>query len=156
VARDIATGRATAAGEGPDGCYSCLVHNSCIDDTTYGDTDQECDDMTGVFDAGAAAGTADSVLCLDTVSCILASSCEQISIAACYCGTYGVTSGCYGNPAPVPINGACITPISNGLGFPPDDATDITGAYTDHSRPAGRANQIFSCARIMPCTSCWQ
>jgi hypothetical protein len=156
VAYDIAKGRATAAGESPNSCYSCLAFNSCLDDITYGDMNQECDEMTGVVDAGARAGTADSVLCLDTVSCILASSCAAHSVAVCYCGTHSLTNGCSGNPPPVPDDGACVTAISNGMGLPRDDATDILGAFTDQARPAGRADQIFACAHIAPCTSCWQ
>jgi hypothetical protein len=157
VARDIAKGNATTMGDSPSGCYACLVNGGCIDDITFGDTAHECDDLTGLFDAGAQAGTAESSLCLTTLSCLLASpSCASGALSTCYCGTAGVATACQGNPAPGPINGTCATQIANGLGYPPSDGTDITKHLTDQTKPAGMADQILQCALSNTCTACLQ
>jgi hypothetical protein len=155
VAHDIAAGRATLAGETPDACYTCLVAGGCIDDTTFGDRGNECDDFgTVVFDAGGGAGRSDTSLCLGALSCILASSCASTAPSRCYCGSAGVSTACQGNPAPGPIDGPCAAAIADGLGFPPSDGTDITKNLTDKSKPSGLADQIFQCALSNSCASC--
>jgi hypothetical protein len=157
VAHDIATGHATlAAGEAANGCYPCLVNGGCLDDITFGDNGHECGDLAGVLDAGAKAGTDEQTLCMNTVSCILSSSCATHATSACYCGTAGVATACQGNPAPGPINGACDQVIADGLGYPPSDGTDITKHLTDLTLPAGMADQIFQCALSNSCTACLQ
>jgi hypothetical protein len=157
VAKDIAKGNATTMGVAPSGCYSCLVNGGCIDDITFGDTAHECEDLTGLFGAGAKAGTSESLLCLQTLQCILASpSCASSSISSCYCGTAGVTTACQGNPAPGPINGACAQQIADGLGYPPSDGTDITKHLTDQTLPAGMADQVLVCAIANTCAACLQ
>jgi hypothetical protein len=154
VAHDIAAGHATFAGDAADSCYTCLLNGGCLDDFTFGDVDHECGDRVGVLDAGAKAGTSEVTLCLNTVSCILATSCASAATSGCYCGTAGVATACQGNPAPGPINGACEQVIADGLGFPPSDGTDITKHLTDTTLPAGMADQIFQCALSNTCTAC--
>jgi hypothetical protein len=131
-----------------DTCYRCLVNAGCLDDTAFGDSNNECDEMTGTLN-----GSSKTTLCLNVVSCILGSSCASPP-SACYCGTAGVSTACQGNPAPGPITGACDTQIAAGLGFPVTDGTDIVKNLTDTTKPAGRADQIFQCAASSGCNDC--
>jgi hypothetical protein len=155
VTRDVAKGLVTSNVD--NGCYACLYNGGCIDDVTLGDVGHECGDLPNTaFDAGAHAGTSEQTLCLNTVSCILSTSCATQATSACYCGTAGVATACQGNPAPGPINGFCVPQIADGLGYPPSDGTDITKHLTDTTRPAGMADQIFQCALSNTCTACLQ
>jgi hypothetical protein len=145
VAKDVATGKATAAGPDPAGsCYTCLLNGGCLDDTTFGDTGHECGDLPAALQAN----------CASTLSCILSTKCAAASVSICYCGTAGVATACQGNPAPGPINGACDMQISTGLGFPLTDGTDNTKHLTDTTLAAGMADQIFQCALSNACSAC--
>jgi hypothetical protein len=157
VQHDIDEGNATAAaGDGADGCYSCLLMAGCLDDTEYQDHSIECGDLSATFNAGAQAGTADSTLCLATLSCILQTSCAAggVSVDNCYCGPTHAGSVCAS--AGSAVDGACLTPEVNGLGFDVSDNTDILKNFDDNTRPAGMINQTFQCAVANTCTSCLQ
>jgi len=146
VAHDIAKGKATAPGPDPSGsCYACLLGGGCLDDTQFSDTGKECED---------AIATGTTAQCSTVISCILGSSCASSAVSTCYCGTASVSGACQGNPAPGPINGACDTQISTGLGFALTDGTDNTKNLTDITRAAGRADQIFQCAQSNSCAAC--
>jgi hypothetical protein len=147
VAKDVAKGKATAAGPDPAGsCYTCLLNGGCLDDVTFGDTGHECGDLG----AGLQAN------CASTLSCILGSNCASTSVATCYCGTAGVSTTCQGNPAAGPINGACASQIATGLGFPVTDGTDNTKQLTNTTLASGMADQIFVCGLANGCTACQQ
>jgi hypothetical protein len=157
VQHDIDDGNATAdGGDGANGCYACLLMAGCLDDTEYGDHGIECGDLTGTFDAGAQAGTADSTLCLATLACILQTSCAAGGVAVdnCYCGPTHAGSACAA--AGSAVDGACLTPEVNGLGFDLSDNTDILKNFDDNTRPTGMANQTFQCAVANMCNSCLQ
>jgi len=157
VQHDIDNGNATpAGGDGVDGCYACLLMAGCIDDTEYSDHGIECGDLTGTFNAGAQAGTADPTLCLATLACILRTSCAAggVSVDNCYCGPTHAGSACAA--AGSAVDGACLTPEVNGLGFDVSDNTDILKNFDDNTRPAGMANQTFQCAVANSCNSCLQ
>jgi hypothetical protein len=159
VQQDIDQGNATAAGgDSATGCYPCLFMNGCIDDTVFPDTDHECGDLSGTFGAGAQSGTADSALCLDTLACILQTSCTAVAgtseISNCYCGPTHDGTACAS--AGSAVNGACLTPEVNGLGFDVSDNTDILKNFTDTALPTGMANQILQCAISNACTACLQ
>jgi hypothetical protein len=144
VQHDIAAGHAATTD-----CYSCLLNAGCLDDTQFGDTNHECGDLTGKFDAGAQAGQPDSTLCMNAVSCVLQTSCSSSDISICYCGPTNAGNACQTAANP---NGACYTQEINGLGVS-DNAT-VLKDYTDTTRPAGMANQIFSCAESNSCSAC--
>jgi hypothetical protein len=150
VAYDIKQGKATAAGPDPAAsCYACLTQNGCIDDTHFGDINLECDDP------GLTVGTASQ--CRGIIDCIFASNtgmgtCAKQSVAACYCGTAGLTTTCHANPSAA--NGACAALIAAGLGFPPDDGIDVEAHYTEAFRAGGRATAMFSCALANGCAAC--
>jgi len=127
------------------GCYLCLINGGCLDDTIFTDSNHECGDFTV---------TAQQQECLDTVNCVLGSSCAQTAASTCYCGTAGVATTCQGNPAAGPINGACASQIATGLGFAESDGTDITKNLTDTTKPGGMAMQIFQCAISNQCVTC--
>jgi hypothetical protein len=156
VQHDIDDGNASGdGGDGDNGCYACLLMAGCLDDTEYGDHGIECGDLTGTFNAGAQAGTADSTLCLATLACILQTSCASgEAVSSCYCGPTHAGSACAaaGNA----VDGACLTPEVNGLGFGVSDNTDILKNFDDNTRPTGMANQTFQCAVANTCTSCLQ
>jgi hypothetical protein len=155
VAHDVAKGQATMGVD--NGCYACLYNGGCLDDVTFGDNGHECEDLpNAAFDAGAQAGKSEDSLCLQTLSCLLSTSCASAAVSGCYCGTAGVATSCQGNPAPGPINGACAQPIADGLGYPVSDGTDITKHLTDTTKPAGVADQILQCALSNTCTACLQ
>lgn len=163
VQHDIDTGVATAAGPDPENddmpplgsCYACLLAGGCIDDTTFGDTDHECEDVSPPF-----AGSTTVAECETVLTCILGSgngtaSCASAAVSGCYCGTAPVSGTCQGNPAPGPINGACAMEIAMGLAFPVSDGTDITKNFDDTTKAAGRADQIFQCAQSNGCAACY-
>jgi hypothetical protein len=154
VAHDIAAARATPSGFAPGACYTCLIDAGCIDDTVFADTNLECGDLSGTLDAGAGAGTAGSALCLDTIACVLATSCATSSDLHCFCGTAKEDGACQGNPAPGPVDGACAASVADGLGVPQTDGTDVARDLTNAALPAGRAMNIFACARAGGCTAC--
>jgi hypothetical protein len=157
VAHDIAALRATTtSGFAPGACYTCLVDSGCIDDTSFGDANLECGDLSGTIDAGAGAGTPAATLCMDTLSCVLATSCAASSDLHCFCGAAKEDAACQGDPAPGPIDGACAAPIADGLGMPSSDGTDVTRNMTNAALPAGRAMSMFACARMSGCTACLQ
>jgi hypothetical protein len=144
VAHDIAAGHAATTD-----CYSCLVQSGCLDDTQFGDHGHECDDLTGTFDQGPKAGTLASSLCLDALRCVLATSCSSSDISISYCGPNNAGNACQTAASP---DGACYGPEIDGLGVT-DNAT-VLKDYTDTNRPAGMANQIFSCAESNGCAAC--
>jgi hypothetical protein len=156
VGRDIALGLVTAAG--PDSaatnCYPCLWQNSCIDDTVNGDVNHECEDT------GITTGTATQ--CETVITCILGSGtgsaeCASNGVSTCYCGTDSASacsSGTSTAPVTAGVNGTCDTAIAAGLGFPLGDGSDIGPNFTATTRAAGRADQIFTCARSNTCSSC--
>ncbi len=153
VSDDVAKGMATSPGPDPASSgYTCLLNGGCIDDTVFHDTGRECDDFDGTTFQGTSAAT----LCENTIACILGTGCAAGggSLSACYCGT-GPASACQGNPAPGPINGVCASQIAASLGLPLNDATDVFKDFTDTSRPAGRALEIFECALSNDCTTCF-
>jgi hypothetical protein len=146
VAHDIANAKVTPdAGEGPGACYACLWNAGCLDDTNFHDTNQECGDLTGNFGVGPAAGSAASTLCLDTLSCILRTSCAATGGAGggCYCGMSLGAGTCGTAP-----NGPCVIQESDGLMTPP------IPSFSDPTTPSGRANTILTCAVTNNCTSC--
>jgi hypothetical protein len=151
VAHDISEGNATlAGGDGPNGCYSCLLNAGCLNDNVFGDSGNECGDLTG-----AAGSTADPSLCISTLSCVLSTSCASgDSVSNCYCGPTHAGSACAA--AGATVNGACVTQEVAGLGFPIADNTDILKNFDDKTRSSGLANEIFQCAISNACQTCLQ
>jgi hypothetical protein len=145
VQHDIARGAASTTP-----CYSCLLQAGCIDDTSFGDTNHECGDLAGTFDAGPQSGTTSSTLCLNTVSCIFGSSCSSSSVSTCYCGS-STGSACQNATT---TDGACVTQEVAGLGL--TTSQSILQNFTDTTRPSGMANQLFQCAVSSNCAACLQ
>jgi hypothetical protein len=141
VAHDIAAGHAATVD-----CYACLMSSGCLDDTQFGDKNHECGDLSGTFGSGAAPA-----LCLDTVSCILSTSCSASDVSICYCGPSHAGNACQTAANP---DGQCKAQELAGLGVT-DNAT-VLKDYTDTTRPSGMANQIFACAESNSCGACLQ
>jgi hypothetical protein len=144
VQHDIDAGHAATTD-----CYSCMVNAGCIDDTLFGDTHHECGDLTGAFNAGPRAGAPSADLCLATVDCVLASSCQSGDIADCYCGIGASGSQCQTLATPA---GPCVGAETDGLGLTSN--TQVLQSLTDTTRPSGMANQLFACAQSNGCAAC--
>jgi len=149
VQRDIESHLATAPGPDPAGsCYECLLQNTCIDDTRFGDTGHECGD--------AAITVGSETECEAIVDCVLATSCSASSVAACYCG--GLTSAqcAAANGGKSPPLGACAA--EEYAGFPgassEGDGAFIAGRYTSARYAGGLANALFNCAVNAGCVAC--
>ncbi len=145
VQHDITAGNAATTP-----CYACLLGAGCIDDTVFGDKGNECDDLAGTFGAGPSAGTASSALCIDTVGCVLGTSCASSGVAGCFCGSFS-GSDCLTAPTP---NGACYAQEIDGLGLSSNQA--VLEGFTNTTLPSGMANQLFQCALSNQCAACLQ
>jgi len=132
--KDINAGHAST-----QDCYSCLWNNSCLNDTQFSDTNHECGDL-------AAASVA---ACTSTLSCIISTGCANNDIQDCFCGADNPGNSCQTAANP---DGACKTQEIAGLGV--SDAPTVLKNLTDTTRPAGMANQIFSCAKTNSCAAC--
>jgi len=146
VAHDIASGLATAPGPDPDGsCYACAALAGCLDDSQFGDTGHECEDVAGAPGAGE---------CEATIACILQSSCAADSVSTCYCGSAPVSGTCAAVGSSNAANGACKAVEATGLGLAATDGLDVLKSFTSTTLPAGVANNIFQCAQSNSCTAC--
>jgi len=145
---DITAGTASAAGNAPtNGCYYCMFQEGCIDDTVYGDSNNECGDPLTV---GTAAQ------CLATQACIISSGCASSAVVNCYCGT-APSSGTCNNSAPNgAANGVCDSQIAAGDGFAVDDGHNNLVNLENTSYASGKADQMFQCAISNNCTACLQ
>jgi hypothetical protein len=157
VQYDIQNGQATVAG-GDVGCYACLVSAECVDIPLAKRpiTDHECGDLPTTTFAGNAngggAGQQQSALCLDTLQCIMNTTCDQdsVGISFCYCGTGGGgLLNCSTNGASA--NGACFTQETDGFTYAPTNASSILDNYTVNSAPSGVANALISCSDTNDC-----
>ncbi len=172
VARDIAQGNLTAAGQlkpssgtGPSfvqgSCYTCLNFKDCLDGNG-GDTGNECGDSPDLSTGAVGSGVGQ---CIATLTCILNTDCQgaggiagtsavaaQETVGLCYCGGNNPGSTCL--TAGTNTNGLCVTQEAAGFGFAFSDNTDIVPNLTSQSFPSGEANEIFGCAKSNKCTIC--
>jgi hypothetical protein len=141
-------------------CDTCAHTNGCVDDTTAGTTNENCDDQTGNATAGPAAGTANKTLCFADLQCVLppTNSCARVTsgstvgaaIGPCYCGPAEPGTGCL---SATDQNGVCLTQIQNGLETT-NPGTISTGLATP-TTPGGVANAIVKCLISNKCGSCF-
>lgn len=125
-------------------CYACLVNFSCLDDQAFGDSNNECEDLSGNATAGGATGTSNDALCLSTIDCALQTSCAATDVAACYCGSFA-GSACA--TATVPGNGACAMIEANGADHTVNDSASVVSPLlANKTLPSGRADAIFACS----------
>jgi hypothetical protein len=141
VQHDIAAGHAATTD-----CYSCMLNAGCIDDTSFGDSGHECEDLAGTFGPN---GKTSSSLCAATVQCVFQTSCQGNDVSDCFCGIGVSSAACQTIATPT---GPCYAQEVEGLGF--SDDTHVLQDYTDTSRPAGMANQLFACAKSNDCAAC--
>jgi hypothetical protein len=160
VQHDIDKGLATVPGPDPmncplgmgmpcnagTSCYGCLFNFTCIDDTSFGDTDKECEDA--VITIGTDAE------CLTIVNCVFQNKCANPQISDCYCGSAPTLGSCSANPSGE--NGVCASEEAAGLGYAVADGTDIINHFTAGNRSGGVANALFNCAINNGCTMCTQ
>lgn len=169
VARDIAQGNTTAAGQlkpfvsaaNSGSCYTCLNANSCLDDNQQ-DVGNECSDAADL--SGGAAGSGVDQ-CISTLGCILGSDCQgaggitgtsataaQENVQLCYCGGNNAGSAC--STAGAATNGLCVNQEAAGFGFVFSDNKDILAHYGDQTLPSGIANAVYQCAAANHCALC--
>jgi hypothetical protein len=129
-------------------CLTCARQSGCLDP---GDT---CGDLAGqLVAAGSDAGGSRETMCLDTLSCVLDTFCneEASSVDGCICGQQGRaecrTNGPLSDPA-----GDCIAQEQAGL-----ETSDVNAELTaegDKTLGAGMANALFICLERAPCDDC--
>jgi hypothetical protein len=146
VNRDIAHGNFTGTTLTNSSCYSCMVNNGGLDDTT-GDQGNECGDVTGSATLTGITGTA---ACLATLQCIVTNACDTgspPSPISCLCGS-AVGSACLTSGA---ANGPCLQDEINGLdigtgtvlgSLVEGDPTSTQKAFATKALGSGQANSI--------------
>jgi hypothetical protein len=140
-------------------CYQCMLTNGCIDDapvgsipgvTTYGDVGLECEDLA----SGVYMGETQEQLCLDAVTCALASGCggaappNAASSVNCYCGTVTGTV-CSAGGAVGQCASAQATAAKSSV------PTEIIGRASNSAFPIGMADSMIQCAITNGCTRCY-
>jgi hypothetical protein len=111
VAEDIAQNKLTNGQlSATRSCYECLRNNGGLDDDLVAtDKGNECGDVTG---SATLTGETDTQACLDTLTCMIAHSCDTASPPSqCLCGT-AAGSACLTAGA---ANGPCLLNELNGL-----------------------------------------
>jgi hypothetical protein len=114
---------------GPD-CLSCAATNQCFGGQMV------CEAFgSQVADAGPAAGQTRQQLCLDTLSCIVATNCaaDVPSVEPCYC------AACITSTGP----GECRATEERGLETTVPSV--VLNAFNDLTLGAGMANSIVQC-----------
>jgi hypothetical protein len=148
-------------------CYECLMNNGGLDDDLVAtDKGNECGDVpTPEGGSATLTGETGTQACLDTLSCMIARSCDTASPPSqCFCGT-AAGSACLTAGA---ANGPCLQNELNGLdvttGCPAGgpgatlgalvecDPTATQTVYTSKTLGSGMANSIGSFA-FLNCTS---
>jgi hypothetical protein len=135
-------------------CYACMTDKGCIDDAppkslpgvvTYGDTGLECGDLSTAEDQR---------LCLEALSCVLATNCTRTQspqkIAAsdnCYCGDESGTN-CVAGKA----NGACKSAYE--VAARSEVPWDVIARMANSNVALGRANTLVQCAVNNSCSTC--
>jgi hypothetical protein len=140
-------------------CYNCLVNAACLNDDTFGDVGHECGDVTGTAAKGASTGALRSDLCLQTIQCILNTSCASQDPSICYCGSLGAGDACTTSANPAASNGPCSSLEVNTLEhLSTDPPSAVIPDFYNLNLGGGRANQIFACASgtISICPMCRQ
>jgi hypothetical protein len=135
-------------------CYECMTDKGCIDDAppksvpgvvTYGDTGLECGDLSTADDQR---------LCLEALSCVLATNCTRTQspqkIAAsdnCYCGDESGTN-CVAGKA----SGACKSAyeVAAQSAVP----WDVLSRMANYNVALGKANTLVQCAVNNSCSTC--
>ncbi len=135
----------------------------CIDDDKNNDVGQECGDLAGTVGSGNAAAETASQACLNTLTCVFGSGCQNAAaqnagatdgIGNCFCGSNDLTStACSAaptiatGPSTAAPNGSCAQTELDGFGDTTATAnTPVLGGYTTNTTGSGMANNIFACA----------
>jgi hypothetical protein len=108
-----------------------------------------CKTIAGNATAGPAAGTSRSDLCVETLACVVPSSCAAVSGATCYCGTAS-GAGCLTAGA---ANGVCKSQLERSLET--TDPATIATSFGDDTRGGGRAMLLVTCLSDNACASCF-
>jgi hypothetical protein len=127
---------------------SCL---SCAESSCPGET-IGCGTIGGTPDAGRdAAALSRSQLCVDTLVCVLATSCDSADTATCYCGDGG-RGICW---VPDVAKGECKSTIERG--FETTDPKRILEGLesSDRETGGGWAFLLARCLRDNACMSCF-
>ncbi|HEY2511516.1 MAG TPA: hypothetical protein VGI39_11695 [Polyangiaceae bacterium] len=148
VQKDITGGQVTGTTLSAGSCYSCLLNAGCLDDVTFNDQGNECSDVPATSPVDAGSST-EAQLCLNTISCVVGSQCASSDVSICFCGPTNAGNACQTAANP---NGACFNQEVTGLGTSVN--ATVLKNYTDKTRPAGMANQIFACAEVNSCAAC--
>lgn len=134
-------------------CYNCMVAYGALDDSVYGDTDNECEDVAGTAQHGAQAGQNRASLCAQVIECALAVSLPSADPALLYCGTLG-DEGCCTAWSPSTANGPCKTIELAAIEHSSTEApSSVVPDLYNPNYGGGQANIIFAKAQSGGCTS---
>lgn len=135
------------------GCYSCMVNNYCLDSSLWGVTGQECEDLVGVAQGGARAGTSRKQICYDLISCMFRTGCGSIDVDECYCGSMNGAACAVGPSANT--NGLCKQQELDAVEMFDDGPNGVAAAaLSNTSLAGGMANMLASCADGNNCYMC--
>jgi len=137
------------------GCYACIANAECLDDTLWSDVGLECEDLQGVAQGGARAGTSRTQLCWDLIDCMLATGCASIDVTACFCGSQ--TGGPCATQSTSKADGLCKQEELDAMEmFNGDPVAYSNERLPDTTLASGMANEMFGCANGGNCQLCTQ
>ena len=132
---------APLAAKSPE-CRACAVAN-CLNYVNG------CSTVTGEADGGPEAGTRNSALCLDALTCVVESGCAQQNASTCYCGTKS-PDDCIDRPR---ADGECKGVLEASFGT--TEAGEIVSSFYLPSTGGGWATLVVQCLKDNRCASCF-
>ena len=106
-----------------------------------------CATLPGNAKEGPAAGQRRAALCIETLACVLPTSCARLSMAACYCG--------WAHPDPkfaCDLDSPCSRVLERSL-----ETTDplmVLATMSDPTKGGGWAMNLMQCLRDNQCVAC--
>jgi hypothetical protein len=113
-----------------------------------------CNQVAGKASGGPAVGTPHSVLCSETLTCLLDTGCADLDQKTCVCGPFtvtGLSSDCVNFPETA--TGPCKSVFERG--YEATNPKDIIASYTDLSKGGGWATLLYRCLFDFQCTACF-
>ncbi|HKQ71838.1 MAG TPA: hypothetical protein VJT73_20985 [Polyangiaceae bacterium] len=117
-----------------------------------------CDQLSGVAAAGPGLGVARTVLCSETVACLLATGCADAvantDMAFCYCGPYptGLYSDCVLYPET--NTGACKDAFERSMET--TNPLTVVSSFGSVTRAGGWSALLFQCLVDNQCRGCFK
>jgi hypothetical protein len=106
-----------------------------------------CATLSGNAKEGPAAGERRAALCIETLACVLPTSCARLSMAACYCG--------FAHPDPkfnCDLDSPCSRVLERSLET--TDPLTVLATMSDSTKGGGWAMNLMQCLRDNQCVAC--